>query len=184
MFLQILKLFFSTIFGNIKLLIYKLFFLNAFKYPLKNKISFFSTFSICENGQINIGENCKISPFCTISVRNNGQIKIGKNFFLNNNGYIVSHEKISIGNNVIIGPNVVLVDHDHQFSKNEISKTNFNKKEIIIGNNVWIGANCVILKGTKIGDNSIIGAGSVIHGEYNSNSLIIQKRVTSVKKIC
>ena len=52
---------------------------------------------------------------------------------------------------------------------------------IIIGNDCWIGANTVILRGTKIGDNCVVGAGCVLKGVFPTNSVIVQKRQTSVE---
>lgn len=51
-----------------------------------------------------------------------------------------------------------------------------------IGKNCWIGANTVILRGTTIGDNSVIGAGCVLKGEYPAGAIIIQKRETTIIK--
>jgi len=48
--------------------------------------------------------------------------------------------------------------------------------------NCWIGANTVILRGTTIGDNSVIGAGCVLKGEYPAGAIIIQKRETTIIK--
>jgi len=59
-----------------------------------------------------------------------------------------------------------------------------NKKEVIIGNNVWIGSKVIILKGAKIGDNSIIAAGSVVLGkEYPSNVIIGGNPARIIKEI-
>ena len=52
-----------------------------------------------------------------------------------------------------------------------------------IGNNVWIGANTIILRGTKIGDNCVIGAGSIVKGNVLSNSVFLQKKENMVKEI-
>ena len=56
----------------------------------------------------------------------------------------------------------------------------FKTAPITIGNNVWIGANTLILRGTTIGDNCVVAGGSVIRGNYPSNTVIIQKRTTEV----
>ena len=50
-----------------------------------------------------------------------------------------------------------------------------------IGKNVWIGANTVILRGTKIGDNCVIGAGTIVKGDFPENSIIVQNREPKVK---
>ena len=61
-----------------------------------------------------------------------------------------------------------------------LKREQFKSADIIIGKNCWIGANTIILKGTRIGDNSIIGAGSVVRGEIPNGSLVIQKRKTDI----
>ena len=50
------------------------------------------------------------------------------------------------------------------------------KGDIIIGKNVWIGANTVILRGTTIGDNAVIAAGSVLKGDVAPNTVFLNKR--------
>lgn len=61
-----------------------------------------------------------------------------------------------------------------------VAAKQYKTAPIRIGNNVWIGANCVILRGTVIGDNSVVGAGTVLKGIYPPDSLIVQKRETQV----
>jgi acetyltransferase-like isoleucine patch superfamily enzyme len=52
-----------------------------------------------------------------------------------------------------------------------------------IGDNSWVGANTIILRGTKIGKNCVVGAGCVISGEYPDNSIITQKRETISRSV-
>ena len=56
-------------------------------------------------------------------------------------------------------------------------------KPIIIGNNVWIGLNSIILKGTIIGDNSIVAAASVVSGEFGANTIIMGNPAKEVRSI-
>lgn len=105
-----------------------------------------------------------------------GKIVIGKNFFINRNSVIVSREEIVIGDNVAIGPNVIIYDHDHDHKKGG----GYLQSKIEIGNNVWIGGNVTILRGVKIGDNAVIGAGSVIYCDVPKNSLLVQKRENTI----
>ncbi len=80
----------------------------------------------------------------------------------------------------MIGPNVLIFDHDHDF-KNKDRKNSYIHGDITIGNNVWIGGNVVILKNTKIGENAVIAAGTVVTGEVPANHIYYAKG--KVKKI-
>lgn len=113
--------------------------------------------SFLDNAQVNIGTNCVFRSGCKFEISENAVIKIGNNLKVNLNTTIYCTKEISIGNDCVISENVVIRDSDiHHIEGKE------NTKPIIIGNHVWIGTNAIILKGVKIGDGSIIGAGSVV----------------------
>lgn len=101
-----------------------------------------------------------------------GVLKIGTSFF-NQGCSITAMQRIEIGDDCIFAPNVVVVDHDHDFTYLDKRRgLAFKKSDVIIGNNVWIGSNVTILRGTNIGDNSVIGAGLTIKGDIPANSLV------------
>lgn len=98
-----------------------------------------------------------------ISILPSGNLSLGKGVGIGNNNQIVSHHKIEIGENTIIGPNVMIFDHNHQFdSETGVKHKSFDIGEIVIGKNCWLGATCVILKNVHIGNNVIVAAGSVV----------------------
>lgn len=123
----------------------------------------------------------------TVTRRNNtfrvegGRLTIGDKCFFNEGVSITCKESIRIGDRTQIGNNVVMVDHDHA---NHRKWDEYKTEPIVIGNNVWIGANSVILRGSKIGDNSIIGAGCIIKGEIPENSKVMQNRQIVILKKC
>lgn len=110
-----------------------------------------------------------------------GKIHIGRNVFINHNVCITSMGSVYIGDGTTIANNVVIVDHDHEFRSGLASK--FVVEDIYIGDRVWIGANCTILKGTKIGNDSVIAAGSTVKGKIPANSLFFQKNETVCREI-
>lgn len=88
-------------------------------------------------------------------------------------------KSIKLGNNVRVGANTVIMDGDaHQ--DDERAGTN---KEIIIGDNVWIGANATILKGVHIGDNSVIGMGSIVTRDIPANCVAAGNPCRVIKQI-
>ncbi|SHI55064.1 maltose O-acetyltransferase [Arenibacter nanhaiticus] len=105
-------------------------------------------------------------------------IFIGENTFINTNCMFMDNNKITIGKNGLIAPNVQIYTASHPLKASErIMKNGDNtyyltsSKSVTIGDNVWIGGNSVILPGVKIGDNVTIGAGSVVTKNIPNNVL-------------
>lgn len=103
-----------------------------------------------------------------------GNITIGENvwisFAVSGGCYIQGINGIEIGDNTIFAPGVKIISANHY--KDDLRKFVKNNP-IIIGENCWIGANAVILSGVELGDNVIIGAGSVVTKDIPSNSVAI-----------
>jgi len=154
-----------------------------FKNLRHNKIAFSIYLKNIDN--IEIGKNCKILRGCELDasgkgkiiIRNNvtlnpyvflqankGFIEIGENSEINNFTIINSGAKITIGNNVLIGPKVNIISYTHNYkdANTLIRKQNTPTKKIIIEDDVWIGANTTILYGVKIGKGAVIGANSLV----------------------
>lgn len=131
-------------------------------------------------GKIFLDKNISVNEGTIISALNGGEIKIGKGVSFGVRNIIVSHENVSIGDNTIFGPNVLIYDHDHVFSsKDGVHKQEYVTSPVVIGKNSWIGANVIILKGSVIGDNCVVAAGSVVKGVYDKGTVILQKRETA-----
>lgn len=106
------------------------------------------------------GENFFIEPPLHMAYGKNTHI--GENFYANFNLVIVDDGDVYIGDNVMIAPNVTISPTGHPVEL-ETRKLGMQFSiPIRIGNNVWIGSNSVILPGVSIGDNSVIGAGSIV----------------------
>lgn len=133
---------------------------------------------IKKGSKVFLGKCLKLRNNISIRVNENGNLSIGDKTFINDNCIITCKECIEIGKNCLIGPNVVIFDHDHDYRKNI---TNFLKKKIVIGDNVWIGANSIILKGVTIGDNAVIAAGTVVRENIPNGKIVYNKRELIVK---
>lgn len=89
-------------------------------------------------------------------------ISIGNNFYSNNNLTILDCARTEIGDNVLIGPNVGIYPASHPVHFELRDQEYEFAFPVHIGNNVWIGGSSVINPGITIGDNSVIGSGSVV----------------------
>lgn len=112
-----------------------------------------------------------------------GQILIGKNCFFNHDCSLCSIEKIEIGDGCIFGENVKIYDHNHKFADLDIpiKMQGYSSAEVKIGKHCWIGSNVVILKGVSIGDNCVVGAGTIIRSDIDSNMIVYAEK--DIKKI-
>lgn len=110
-----------------------------------------------------------------IVAKNKGKITIGDRVGISG-ATIYAWDNIEIGDDTIIGVNVKIVDTDfHPVDpKDRLSRDNSKAlcKPVKIGKNVFVGMNSLILKGTEIGDNCVIGAGSVVTGKFPANAVI------------
>lgn len=106
-------------------------------------------------------------PFTTDFGKN---IHLGLNVFINSGCRFQDQGGIYIGDNALIGHNVVLATLNH--TENPEKRGNLIAAPIKIGNNVWIGSNATILSGVTIGDGAIIAAGAVVTKDVDENTIV------------
>jgi len=106
-------------------------------------------------------------PFYTDFGKN---ITVGKNVFINACCHFQDQGGITLGDNCLVGHNVVFATLNHGFAPEE--RQSMLPAPIVVGRNVWIGSNSTILQGVTIGDNSIIAAGSVVTKDVPANAII------------
>ena len=110
---------------------------------------------------------CHGSTLCV-----DGRLILGKDFALNSQNQIICKKLISIGDDVMISWDTLIMDTD--FHNITIEGEVINPPQpIVIGDHVWVGCRCTIMKGTKIQDNTIIAASSLLVKEYAVGNCII-----------
>lgn len=117
-------------------------------------------------------------PFYTDCGKN---ITVGKDVFINSCCCFQDQGGIKIGDGALIGHNVVLATLNHGFIPEE--RKNTIPKPIVIGKNVWIGSNSTVLGGVTIGDNAIIGAGSLVNKDVPQNIIAAGVPAKIIKSI-
>lgn len=110
-------------------------------------------------------------------------ISIGEKFYSNYNLIILDCGKVSIGDNVMLAPNVSIYTAGHPIDAEMRNKEWEYAIPVKIGNNVWIGGNTVINPGISIGDNTVIGSGSVLTKDIPSNVIAAGNPCKVIRKI-
>lgn len=110
-------------------------------------------------------------------------ISVGENFYMNVNCVILDGAKVTFGDNVFVAPGCGFYTAGHPFDVEQRNSGLEYARTISIGNNVWIGGNVVVLPGVTIGDNCVIGAGSVVVNDVPSNSLAVGNPCKVIRKI-
>jgi maltose O-acetyltransferase len=108
----------------------------------------------------NAGEGLWLQPpfYCDYGYN----ITLGKNVFFNFNCVILDVAQVIIGSRTLFGPNVQIYTATHPINYKERASGLEFARPITIGEDVWVGGSAVICPGVKIGDRSVIGAGSVV----------------------
>ena len=99
-------------------------------------------------------------------------VSIGEGTYANMNLTLIDDWKITIGKNVMIGPNVTICTTGHPVHPAHRLDGMYSFP-ITIGDNVWIGGNVFILPGVTIGNNSVIGAGSIVTKDIPANVIAV-----------
>lgn len=119
-----------------------------------------------------VGENCYIEP--PFHANWGGRhVHFGKGVYANFNLTLVDDTHIYVGDHVMFGPNVTVAAATHPVLPRLRERAIQYNLPVRIGNNVWIGANSVLLPGVTIGDNTVIGAGSLVTKDIPANVVAV-----------
>lgn len=119
-----------------------------------------------------VGKELIINVNCHFEVPEN--IVIGDNCSFNRNCWVSGGGGLILGDDVIIGPNIVIHTANHNYKNQDlrIRSQGHTFKKVEIMDNVWIGAGAIILPGVTINSNSIVAAGAVVTKDVQENTIV------------
>ncbi|MBP5428926.1 MAG: acyltransferase [Clostridia bacterium] len=177
--MRTIKSFISVVVTFFRLALRKLFAPRKIRFGPIERISPNVLLEFNRGAKVTLGNRIRIHSGSKIKVRRGAKLSIGEGTKINYNCMIVCRQSVSIGEKCEFGPGVLVYDHDHDFRVG-LEKRLYKSSDVVIGNRVWIGANTVILRGTVIGDDCVIGAGSVVRGTISPHTVLVQKREDTV----
>jgi len=133
-----------------------------------------------ESMRIKKGAGCVVDPLVWIQMGRS--IRLGRNVKISLFSSLLAGKEgtITIGDNSIVGPSCSIIAMNHG---TQLNNTPFRYQPwrdtaegaVVIGNNVWLGAHCIVLPGSRIADNCIVAAGTVVRGEVSSGVVVANK---------
>ena len=119
-----------------------------------------------------IGENCYIEPPLYANF-GGAHVHFGSGVYANFGLTLVDDTYIYVGNNVMIGPHVTIATAAHPVSPEKRKKGLQYNLPVRIGDNCWLGAGVIVLPGVTIGENTVVGAGSVVTKDLPANVVAV-----------
>ncbi|SEA09525.1 transferase hexapeptide (six repeat-containing protein) [Prevotella sp. tc2-28] len=125
-------------------------------------------------GKVSFLGHCFIGHGSRIVVGPEGQVKFGDFFRCTSAMSLICFKEICFGYRVLVSWDTLFMDTDFHYVQDLSDNTIIdNRKPIIVGNHVWIGCRTTIMKNTRINNDSIVAAGTVVVGQYNETNIII-----------
>jgi len=102
--------------------------------------------------------------WCAAEAGSEPSVITGANVFVGRNTYLGAWKPIRVGNDTLIGAYCYIISGNHRFEQRDlpIRVQGYEGESITIGRNVWLGSHVILLPGVTIGDNAVVGAGSVV----------------------
>ncbi len=145
---------------------------NRIKIHWIQRISPLCALKVFSKGSLQIGRNTEFAAYCDFEVHGNGKLIIGDGVYLNRYCMISAQNKITIGEGCLFGPGVKIFDNNHKYTLENGVSTELTSAPITIGKHCWIASNVIILKGSTIGNNCVIGAGCIIHEDVPDGTVV------------
>ena len=134
--------------------------------------------------RIFIDKKVRIFPHLRMETHFNGSIHIQEDVVISQNVHITSAGKLLIGKKSLILANVFITNIDHHYQEigRHVVEQEYMVKETVIGENCFIGMGAAIMAGTKLGKQCIVGANSVVRGEFPDYCVLAGAPARIIKK--
>lgn len=142
--------------------------------------------AVVTRGDLVIGDRVQlVSTVATLELvaEHGGRLEIGERSLVNFGCSIVAFQRVSIGQGALIGPHCMIMDTDFHHVEPERRLEPPEASPISIGENVWLGARVIVMPGVTIGDDAVIGIGSIVTKDIPPRSVAVGVPARVVKTL-
>ena len=132
------------------------------------------------SGTVNFKGRAGLGHGSKLSVR--GDLTLGADFNMTAESTIVCADKITFGDDCLLSWDILAMDTDEHPLYNKEGERINPDRPIVVGNHVWIGCKCVLLKGTKVPDNTVVAAGTLLKSPFEGENIVIGGNPPSILK--
>jgi maltose O-acetyltransferase len=115
-------------------------------------------------------ERCAIAPGMWLSPLR-PDVRIGRDVYVNRGCVVLDAERVEIGDNTRFGPEVMLVGNGHEIGGPDMRAGERKLGVIVVGRGCWLGARVTVIADARIGDGTIVAAGSLVRGDLEPNAI-------------
>jgi acetyltransferase-like isoleucine patch superfamily enzyme len=144
---------------------------------------------------IALGAGTLVAPNVTLSVgmapgqalpagASSPVLRIGERCLIGRGSHVVAHRSVTIGDDVITGPHCYITDQNHVYADPDtpIGRQWPTEDAVEIGAGSWLGTGAIVLPGTRLGRNTVVGAGAVVRGEFPDHAVLAGIPATVVRR--
>ena len=128
-----------------------------------------------KGGRISIGDQAYICRFVEFSVGAGGELIVGEKVFIGRGVVISAHQRVAIGRQTMLGEYVSIHDNDHRTDRGDlpVAERGYVSNALEIGPNCWIGAKSVLVRGSGMEENCVLGAGAVLTRHLSQGTVAV-----------
>jgi acetyltransferase-like isoleucine patch superfamily enzyme len=116
-------------------------------------------------GELVLGRNVTLSDGCALEIGPKGRLVIGDDVFIGRHSVVVAQELVALGSHALVAEHCTIRDQDHHVDPLErLRESRHLTAPVHVGPNVWLGAGVRVLRGSQIGEGSVVAANAVVRG--------------------
>jgi acetyltransferase-like isoleucine patch superfamily enzyme len=133
-------------------------------------------------GRLVLADDCEVDDGSTLAVYHGGRLALGAGCFVGHHATLAARDSVELGAGTFLAELVSVRDHDHAVGLPP-SSGEVDVAQVRLGADVWLGAKVTVLRGSRVGDRTVVGANSVVRGDLPADVVAVGAPARVVRTI-